>query len=143
MSVADEYDLPLGRLLEFNDMKEQDVLERDQLLFLQRKRKTGSTEIHQVQPDLSALVQDGESIACEQMAMDGEVLSGVAARSGGCRPPPAKTRCRLCVMLPLPTISTPSSASGASAWPSANSCAGDQLGGQASGSTGMSACGNM
>jgi hypothetical protein len=42
------------------------------------------------------------------------------------RRPPAKTRCRLCVMLPLPRISTPSAASGASAAPSAKSCAGLQ-----------------
>ena len=40
------------------------------------------------------------------------------------RRPPANTRRRLCVMLPLPSTSTPSSASGASAAPSANCCAG-------------------
>ena len=54
LSVADQYELPLSRLLEFNDMKEEDVLDKDQLLFLQRKRKTGATEFH--------VVRDGESL---------------------------------------------------------------------------------
>src|SRR5258708_176103 len=54
LSVADQYELPLSRLLEFNDMKEEDVLDKDQLLFLQRKRKTGVTEFH--------IVREGESL---------------------------------------------------------------------------------
>jgi Mannosyl-glycoprotein endo-beta-N-acetylglucosaminidase/LysM domain len=52
--IAKQYDIPLGRLLDFNDMKDEDVLERDQLLYLQRKRKTGSNEFH--------FVQAGESL---------------------------------------------------------------------------------
>ncbi|HMH20528.1 MAG TPA: glucosaminidase domain-containing protein [Puia sp.] len=54
LSVADQYDLPLARLLDFNDIKEEDVLVRDQLLFLQRKRRTGPTEFH--------IVREGESL---------------------------------------------------------------------------------
>jgi len=41
LAIAGQYDIPLARLLEFNDMKEQDVLEKGQLIFLQRKRLTG------------------------------------------------------------------------------------------------------
>lgn len=54
LSVANQYELPLSRLLEFNDMKEQDVLDKDQLLFLQRKRRAGATEFH--------IVREGESL---------------------------------------------------------------------------------
>jgi len=54
LSIADQYDLPLARLLDFNDLKEEDVLEKDQLLFLQRKRKVGATEVH--------IVKEGESL---------------------------------------------------------------------------------
>jgi LysM repeat protein len=46
LSVANQYELPLGHLLEFNDLKEEDVLAKDQLLFLQRKRRTGATSYH-------------------------------------------------------------------------------------------------
>jgi LysM repeat protein len=54
LSVADQYELPLARLLEFNDLKEEDVLVKDQLLFLQRKRRTGSVDFH--------IVLEGESL---------------------------------------------------------------------------------
>ncbi|HET6255648.1 MAG TPA: glucosaminidase domain-containing protein [Puia sp.] len=54
LSVANQYSVPLGRLLEFNDMKEEDVLVRGQLIFLQRKRRTGAIEYH--------VVREGEGV---------------------------------------------------------------------------------
>jgi LysM repeat protein len=54
LSVANRYEVPLGRLLEFNDMKEEDVLIKGQLIFLQRKRRTGSIEYH--------VVREGEGV---------------------------------------------------------------------------------
>ena len=54
LAIAGQYDIPLGRLLEFNDMQEEDVLVRSQLIFLQRKRRTGPVEYH--------VVRDGESL---------------------------------------------------------------------------------
>ena len=47
LSIANQYAIPLGRLLEFNDMRE-DVLVKGQLIFLQRKRREGSIEYHVV-----------------------------------------------------------------------------------------------
>ncbi|HSZ34534.1 MAG TPA: glucosaminidase domain-containing protein [Puia sp.] len=52
--LSNQYNIPLARLLEFNDLKEEDVLVNDQLIFLQRKRKIGSTEYH--------VTQTGESM---------------------------------------------------------------------------------
>ncbi len=40
LGIAQQYDISLGRLLDFNDIKDKDVLEKSQLVFLQRKRKT-------------------------------------------------------------------------------------------------------
>ena len=54
LSIANQYDLALPRLLEFNDLKEEDVLTKDQLLYLQRKRRTGAAEFH--------IVREGESV---------------------------------------------------------------------------------
>ncbi len=54
LSIAGQYDIPLARLLEFNDMKEEDVLVKGQLIFLQRKRRTGQVEFH--------VVREGESL---------------------------------------------------------------------------------
>ncbi|HEY4965887.1 MAG TPA: glucosaminidase domain-containing protein [Puia sp.] len=50
LSVSNQYEIPLARLLEFNDMNQQDVLREDQLVFLQRKRKSGESPFHIVQP---------------------------------------------------------------------------------------------
>jgi LysM repeat protein len=50
LSLSNQYEIPLARLLDFNDMNQEDVLNNDQLIFLQRKRKTGITPFHIVQP---------------------------------------------------------------------------------------------
>jgi LysM repeat protein len=49
LSIAEQYNISLKRLIDFNDMQEEDVLKQDQLIFLQRKRKTGAAEFHVVQ----------------------------------------------------------------------------------------------
>jgi LysM repeat protein len=55
LAVAQQYNIPLKRLFEFNDdMPEEEEAAYDQLLFLQRKRKTGATDFH--------LVKAGETI---------------------------------------------------------------------------------
>ena len=56
LALAQQYDLSLSRLLDFNDLDREDVLVNDQLIYLQRKRKFGSSEFHVVQP--------GETIYC-------------------------------------------------------------------------------
>ena len=48
LSIAEEYGVSYSRLLEFNDLKDANVAPKDQLLFLQRKRKTGANEFHTV-----------------------------------------------------------------------------------------------
>ena len=50
LAIAEEYNVPLARLFEFNDMRETEVVNRDQLIYLQRKRKTGNNEFHTIQP---------------------------------------------------------------------------------------------
>ena len=54
LAVAEEYNVQLNRLFEFNDMHPQDVTTTDQLIYLQRKRKTGANEFH--------IVAIGESV---------------------------------------------------------------------------------
>lgn len=48
LKVAEENNLSLARLLEFNDLKDGDVTTEDALLYLQRKRKTGARDFHVV-----------------------------------------------------------------------------------------------
>lgn len=45
LAIAQEYDIPLHRLLSYNDMKGQDILTRDQLVFLQKKKKASRSKM--------------------------------------------------------------------------------------------------
>lgn len=49
LGIAQQYDVSLSRLLEFNDIRGNDILIKDQLVFLQRKRKVSTNEFHFVQ----------------------------------------------------------------------------------------------
>lgn len=44
--IAQQYNVPLNRLFEFNEMKQVEALPNDQLIYLQRKRRTGNNEFH-------------------------------------------------------------------------------------------------
>src|SRR5215203_5424117 len=46
LALANEHNVQLNRLFEFNDMRSQEVSATDQLIYLQRKRKTGASEFH-------------------------------------------------------------------------------------------------
>ncbi len=50
LAVAEEHHISFARLLDFNDLNDGDVVKTAQLIFLQRKRKTGATPFHVVQP---------------------------------------------------------------------------------------------
>lgn len=50
LSIAQQYNIPLARLFEFNELPQSETVAEDQLLFLQRKRKTGQGDYYKVQP---------------------------------------------------------------------------------------------
>ena len=81
--IAGQYDIPLARLLEFNDMREQDVLEKGQLIFLQRKRRTGSVEYHVVREgeSLYAICQ-AEGVRYQDMLEMNQLNPGLQAATG-------------------------------------------------------------
>jgi LysM repeat protein len=55
LSIAEKYAIPLARIFEFNDMKVQAVVDKDQLIYIMRKRKVGLNEQH--------VVKAGETLA--------------------------------------------------------------------------------
>jgi len=55
LSIAEKYSIPLARIFEFNEMKVQEVVEKDQLVYIMRKRKVGLNEQH--------TVKSGETLA--------------------------------------------------------------------------------
>jgi len=50
LSIAEKYAIPLARIFEFNDMKVQESVEKDRLIYIMRKRKVGLNEQHIVKP---------------------------------------------------------------------------------------------
>jgi hypothetical protein len=50
LSIAEKYSIPFARIFEFNEMKVQESVEKDQLIYIMRKRKTGLNEQHTVKP---------------------------------------------------------------------------------------------
>lgn len=50
LAVAKQYDVDLSKIFEFNEMPETKEAAKDQLIYLQRKRKTGANDFHIVQP---------------------------------------------------------------------------------------------
>jgi LysM repeat protein len=50
LSIAKQYDVDLSKIFEFNELNRTETSEKDQLIFIQRKRKTGADEFYTVQP---------------------------------------------------------------------------------------------
>ncbi len=50
LSLAQQYNIPLARIFDFNELSQAEATVNDQLIFLQRKRKTGQDEYYQVIP---------------------------------------------------------------------------------------------
>ena len=51
LAIANKYNISFDRLLEFNDLEEQDILSADNLIYLESKMKKGSTDFHIAQSD--------------------------------------------------------------------------------------------
>lgn len=55
LSIAEKYGIPLARVFEFNEMKVQESVDKDRLIYIMRKRKTGLNEQH--------IVKSGETLS--------------------------------------------------------------------------------
>lgn len=95
LAVAEQNAIPLNYLLDFNDLKNSNVLENDQLLYLQRKRRQGAISTHIVKANeslydiaqaegirLEALLQYNLLANPSQQVAEGEELNlqGMAAQ---------------------------------------------------------------
>ena len=50
LTIAEQYDIPLFRLFEFNELPQAEAADKDGLIYIQRKRKTGKSDIHIMKP---------------------------------------------------------------------------------------------
>jgi LysM repeat protein len=68
LAIARQYDTDLSKIFEFNDMSPADLVIKDQLVYLQRKRKTSHHAFHLVQPGESLHdIAQAEAIRTESL----------------------------------------------------------------------------
>jgi LysM repeat protein len=83
LKVAEEQDISLGRLLEFNDLQDGDVAKEDGLLFLQRKRKHGASETHVVAAGETLYqIAQAEGIRLESLLQYNFLTANVQVQAG-------------------------------------------------------------
>jgi LysM repeat protein len=85
LSVANQYNLTLSRLLDFNDITpgEGDILNEDQLVYLQRKRKKGANLFHHVQPEETLYeIAQAEGIRYESVLELNQLQAGMQPAIG-------------------------------------------------------------
>lgn len=83
LKVAEDNDVSLSRMFEYNDMQPQDIAAADQLIYLQRKRKKGEREFHVVAPGetLHSIAQ-AEGIRLSSLLQYNQLREGLMPRSG-------------------------------------------------------------
>lgn len=83
LKIAEENNIDLARLLDFNDMKDGDVAVKNGLLYLQRKRKTGGSETHVVTENETLYdVAQKEGIRLESLLQYNFLTAGVQVQAG-------------------------------------------------------------
>jgi LysM repeat protein len=83
LSVSEEHHISFARLLDFNDLNDGGIVKADQLVFLQRKRKTGITEFHVVQPGEALYdICQAEGIRMENLLTDNFLTENMHPATG-------------------------------------------------------------
>lgn len=83
LQLAQQYDIALARLLDFNDVYADGVLQQDQLVYLQRKRKTGDKEFHTVTVGETVYsIAQTEGIRLESLLQLNNLINGMQPATG-------------------------------------------------------------
>ncbi|MBI2729508.1 MAG: glucosaminidase domain-containing protein [Sphingobacteriales bacterium] len=68
LAIAEQNSIPLNYLMDFNELKNSNILENDQLIYLQRKRRQGTAPTHTVKADESLYdIAQNEGIRLEAL----------------------------------------------------------------------------
>jgi len=84
LALAEQYKVKLGWLLDFNDLPAgSDILEKEQLIFLQRKRRQSHNEYHMVEPGESLYdIAQFEALRLESMLDYNKLEKGMVPAPG-------------------------------------------------------------
>jgi LysM repeat protein len=82
-SLAQQHNIPLSRLFDFNDMKAQEETNTDCLVYLQRKRRTGKSETRKVEHGESLYdIAQEEGIRLQSLLELNQLKQNVAIQEG-------------------------------------------------------------
>lgn len=83
LSIANNYDIALGKLIEFNELSETDILTNDQLIFLEKKLKKGATDFHISNADETlAIISQKEGVRLESLLEYNKIKKDAVLREG-------------------------------------------------------------
>jgi LysM repeat protein len=83
LSLAKQYDISLAKLIEFNDMEEEEILATDKLIFIEKKLTKGATDFHIVKQNetLHDICQT-EGVRLEKLAEYNGIKKNMQPASG-------------------------------------------------------------
>lgn len=83
LAIAQQYDVSLKRLMDFNEIREENVLVKGQLLYLQRKRRHGNQPFHTVQAGETVYdIAQAEGIRLENLLEYNHLSNGMQPAAG-------------------------------------------------------------
>jgi LysM repeat protein len=83
LSIANNYDISLSKLIEFNELSETDILSNDQLIFLEKKLKKGATDFHVSTADETlAIISQKEGVRLESLLEYNRLKKDAVLRDG-------------------------------------------------------------
>jgi len=83
LSIANNYDISLSRLIEFNELSETDILINDQLIFLEKKLKKGATDFHfSTANETLAIISQKEGVRLESLLEYNKIKKDALLREG-------------------------------------------------------------
>jgi LysM repeat protein len=83
LSIANNYNISLSRLIEFNELVESDILNADQLIFLEKKLKKGATDFHIATEDETlSLISQKEGVRLESLLEYNKFTKDATLRTG-------------------------------------------------------------
>ncbi len=81
--LATQYDIPLSKLLEYNELTELEVLDKDRLIYLERKLKKGANTVYIAKPGETLYdISQQEGVRLESILLYNTLQKGSRLQSG-------------------------------------------------------------
>jgi hypothetical protein len=83
LAMANQFDIPFSKLLEYNDLAETDIADTDRLMFLEKKMKKGVNDFHLVQAgETLHAISQAEGVRLESLLEYNRLNKGAVVSAG-------------------------------------------------------------